>query len=91
MLVRPFQHDLHGSRAGFNGGVPPSGVNPEDQAKPIYDSATGELAPLPGSGTAGERIPALVRQGPQKVDGEWHLIAATHNLFKLLRFRRSRQ
>ena len=29
--------------------------------------------------------------GAKKVDGEWHLIAATHTLFKLLRFRRSRQ
>ena len=27
----------------------------------------------------------------EKVDGEWHLIAATHNLLKLFRYRRSQQ
>jgi hypothetical protein len=27
----------------------------------------------------------------EKVNGEWHLIAATHNLLKLFRFRRSQQ
>jgi len=25
----------------------------------------------------------------EKVDGEWHVIAATHNLLKLFRYRRS--
>jgi hypothetical protein len=27
----------------------------------------------------------------EKVDSEWHLIAASHNLLKLFRFRRSQQ
>ena len=27
----------------------------------------------------------------KEVDGEWHLIAATHNLLKLFRYRRSQQ
>jgi hypothetical protein len=27
----------------------------------------------------------------EKVDAEWHLIAATHNLLKLFRYRRSHQ
>jgi hypothetical protein len=27
----------------------------------------------------------------EKVNGEWHLIAATHNLLKLFRFRQSQQ
>jgi len=27
----------------------------------------------------------------EKVNGEWHLIAATHNLLKLFRFQRSQQ
>lgn len=30
-------------------------------------------------------------RGVEKVDGEWHLIAATHNLLKLFRYRRSQQ
>jgi hypothetical protein len=30
-------------------------------------------------------------RGLEKVDGEWHLIAATHNLLKLFRYRRSQQ
>jgi hypothetical protein len=30
-------------------------------------------------------------RGLDKVDGEWHLIAATHNLLKLFRFQRSQQ
>jgi hypothetical protein len=33
----------------------------------------------------------LLLQGLEKVNGEWHLIAATHNLLKLFRFRRSQQ
>jgi hypothetical protein len=32
--------------------------------------------------------PSLLR-GLEKVDGEWHLIVATHNLLKLFRYRRS--
>jgi len=34
--------------------------------------------------------PFLLR-GIEKVDGEWHLIAATHNLLKLFRVQRSQQ
>lgn len=30
-------------------------------------------------------------RGLEKVKGEWHLIAATHSLPKLFRFRRSQQ
>jgi hypothetical protein len=30
-------------------------------------------------------------RGLGKVDAEWHLIAATHNLLKLFRYRRSQQ
>ena len=31
------------------------------------------------------------RGGLEKVDAEWHLIAATHNLLKLFRYRRSKE
>jgi hypothetical protein len=30
-------------------------------------------------------------RGLEKVDGEWHLFTATHNLLKLFRYRRSQQ
>ncbi len=30
-------------------------------------------------------------RGLEKVNGEWHLIAATHNLLKLFRFKQSQQ
>jgi hypothetical protein len=33
----------------------------------------------------------LLLRGLEKVNGEWHLIAATHNLLKLFRFRRAQQ
>ena len=51
----------------------------------------------PGS-EAGERSDQRARglrrfllRGLEKVDAEWHLITATHNLLKLFRFRRSQQ
>jgi len=34
---------------------------------------------------------ALSVEGLEKVNGEWHLIAATHNLLKQFRHRRSQQ
>ena len=38
-----------------------------------------------------EYRPNFLLRGLEKVDGEWHLIAATHNLLKLFRHRRSQQ
>jgi hypothetical protein len=38
-------------------------------------------------GVRGLRL--LLLRSQDKVDGEWHLIAATHNLLKLFRFRRA--
>jgi hypothetical protein len=34
---------------------------------------------------------SLLLRGLEKVDPEWHLIAVSHNLLKLFRFRRSEQ
>jgi len=34
---------------------------------------------------------SFLLRGLEKVDAEWHLIAATHNLLKLFRYRRSQQ
>ncbi|MCP9886322.1 transposase, partial [Synechococcus sp. ATX 2A4] len=36
-------------------------------------------------------IRRFLLRGLEKVNGEWALIAATHNLLKLFRFRRSQQ
>lgn len=39
----------------------------------------------------GRGLRLFLLRGLEKVDAEWHLIAATHNLPKLLRRRRSQQ
>ncbi|MBE9154473.1 transposase [Cyanobium sp. LEGE 06113] len=33
----------------------------------------------------------FLTRGLEKVNGEWHLIAATHNLHKLFRYKRTQQ
>ena len=57
-----------------------------------------DLRPAQSDCGTGERavqgIPGLRRfllRGLEKVNGEWHLIASTHNLLKLFRPRRSQQ
>ena len=50
---------------------------------PISDSAATELAQLLGSGTAGELIPELVRQGLQALI-EAHVVATASPLGKRL-------
>ena len=39
----------------------------------------------------GRGLRRFLLRGLEKVDGEWHLIAATHNLLKLFRHRRPQQ
>jgi hypothetical protein len=40
---------------------------------------------------AARGLRSFLLRGLEKVDSEWHLIAATHNLLKLFRHRRSQQ
>ena len=54
------------------------------QRKAIVEPVNGQIKEARG------RRRFLLR-GLEKVDAEWHLIAATHNLLKLFRYRRSEQ
>jgi len=54
------------------------------QRKAIVEPVNGQIKEARG------RRRFLLR-GLEKVDAEWHLIAATHNLLKLFRYRRSKE
>jgi hypothetical protein len=49
------------------------------------------VEPVNGQIKEGRGLRRFLLRGLEKVDGEWHLIAATHNLLKLLRFTRLQQ
>jgi hypothetical protein len=52
------------------------------QRKAIVEPVNGQIKEARG-------LRRFLLRGLEKVNGEWHLIAATHNLLKLFRFRRS--
>jgi hypothetical protein len=54
------------------------------QRKAIVEPVNGQIKECQG-------LRRFLLRGLEKVDGEWHLIAATHNLLKLFRYRRSQQ
>ena len=54
------------------------------QRKAIVDPVNGQIKEVRG-------LRRFLLRGLEKVDAEWHLIAATHNLLKLFRFQRSQQ
>ncbi len=54
------------------------------QGKAIVEPVNGQIKEVRG-------LRRFLLRGLEKVDDEWHLIAATHNLLKLFRFRRSQQ
>jgi hypothetical protein len=60
------------------------GANIYAQRKAIVEPVNGQIKEVRG-------LRRLLLQGLEKVNGEGHLIAATHNLLKLFRFRRSQQ
>jgi hypothetical protein len=57
----------------------------------IYAQRKAIVEPGNGQIKEGRGLRRFLLRGLEKVDGEWHLIAATHNLLKLFRFRRSQQ
>jgi transposase len=57
----------------------------------IYAQRKAIVEPVNGQIMEGRGLRRFLLRGLEKVDGEWHLIAATHNLLKLFRFRRSQQ
>ena len=54
------------------------------QRKAIVEPVNGQIKEVRG-------LRRFLLRGLGKVDGEWHLFAATHNLLKLFRFRRAKQ
>ena len=54
------------------------------QRKAIVEPGNGQIKEAGG-------LRHVLLEGLEKVDGEWHLIAVTHNLLKLFRYRRSEQ
>ncbi len=49
------------------------------------------MEPVNGQIKEARGLRRFLLRGLEKVDREWHLIAATHNLLKLFRHRRRRQ
>jgi hypothetical protein len=54
------------------------------QRKTIVEPVNGQIKEARG-------LRRFLLRGIDKINGEWHLIAATHNLLKLFRFQRSQQ
>jgi hypothetical protein len=61
------------------------------KASRIYAQRKTIVEPVNGQIKEARRLRRFLLRGLEKVNGEWHLIAATHNLLKLFRFRRSQQ
>jgi len=57
----------------------------------IYAQRKAIVEPVNGQIKEGRGLRRFLLRGLEKVDAEWHLIAATHNLLKLFRFTRSQQ
>jgi len=57
----------------------------------IYAQRKAIVEPVNGQIKEARGLRRFLLRGLEKVDGEWHLIAATHNLLKLFRNRRSQQ
>ncbi len=57
----------------------------------IYAQRKAIVEPVNGQIKEGRGLRRFLLRGLEKVNGEWHLIADTHNLLKLFRFRQSQQ
>ena len=57
----------------------------------IYAQRKAIVEPVNGQIKEARSLRRFLLRGLEKVDAEWHLIAATHNLLKLFRHRRSQQ
>ena len=57
----------------------------------IYAQRKAIVEPVNGQIKEGRGLRRFLLRGVEKGDGEWHLIAATHNLLKLFRYRRTQQ
>ncbi len=61
------------------------------QGAAIYAQRKAIVEPVNGQIKEARGLRRFLLRGLEKVDGEWHMIAATHNLLKLFRYRRSQQ
>jgi hypothetical protein len=61
------------------------------QGSAIYAQRKTIVEPVNGQIKEARGLRSFLLRGLEKVDPEWHLIAASHNLLKLFRFRRSEQ
>ena len=57
----------------------------------IYAKHKAIVEPVNGQIKEARGLRRFLLRGLEKVDEEWHLIAATHNLLKLFRYRRCQQ
>ena len=57
----------------------------------IYAKHKAIVEPVNGQIKEARGLRRFLLRGLEKVDAEWHLIAATHNLLKLFRYRRCQQ
>jgi len=57
----------------------------------IYAQLMAIVEPVNGQIKEARGIRRFLLQGLEKVNGEWHIVAATHNLLRLFRHRRSQQ
>jgi hypothetical protein len=57
----------------------------------IYAQCKVTVEPVSGQIKECRGLRRFLLRGLDKVNGEWHLIATTHNLLKLFRHRRSQQ
>jgi len=57
----------------------------------IYSQRKAIVEPVNGQIKEARGLRRVLLRGLEKVEAEWHLIAATHNLLKLFRYRRSEQ
>jgi transposase len=61
------------------------------QGSAIYAQRKTIVEPVNGQIKEARGLRSFLLRGLEKVDPEWHLIAASHNLLKLFRFRRTQQ
>jgi translation elongation factor EF-Ts len=54
----------------------------------LYAQRKAIVEPVNGQIKEARALRRFLLRGLEKVDVEWHLIAATHNLLKLFRYRR---
>ena len=57
----------------------------------IYAQHKAIVEPVNGQIKEARSLRRFLLRSLEKVDGEWHLIAATHNLLKLFRHRRAQR